>query len=156
MEPVKYQLSKREYVYATAFRFMRRREFVLTEITAIILAIAFWFLKSAPAGFAILFTVASVSMPLTPFYWANRIVKTNPSFFLSEITLIPNSNGIRVVSETGSSDSPWSVFKKWTETNKFFFLQCSDLHSQIIPKRAFTSEQLTEFKKLLSDKIRSS
>jgi hypothetical protein len=153
MEPVKYQFSRREYVLATAIRFMHRREFVLAEITVITMAIAFWFLQSAPAGFAIIFTVASVSMPLTPFYWANRIVKTNPSFFLSEIKLIPNSDGIRVVSETGSSDLQWSAFKKRSETNKFFFLQCSDMHGMTIPKRTFTDIQLLEFKTLLAEKI---
>jgi hypothetical protein len=154
MEPVKYQFSKREYVLATAIIYMRRREFILVEITVITLAIAFWFLKSAPAGFAILFTVFSVALPLTPFYWANRLVKANRSLFLSEITLTLNSDGIKVVSENGSSNLQWSAFKKWTDNSKYIFLLLGDLQAITIPKRAFTNEQLTEFKTLLAEKIK--
>jgi hypothetical protein len=156
MEPIKYQLSKRDYVIGLSMVSWRRREFILCEILALIMAFAFWFLESAPEGLAVLFTAISIIFPLVPLYAVNRTVKTNPSAFLSEVTFAADIYGLRTNTVNGSSNLKWSLFKKWSQLGKFIFLQISDRQWLIIPKSAFTNEQLTEFKTLLSEKIRPS
>jgi hypothetical protein len=156
MELVKYQLSKREFIVVTALRFMCRRGFILAEFILLIMAITFWFRESSPNSFAIFLTVCLVFMPIFLFRRLNIIVKSNPGLFVSEVALSVDSDGIKVNSAITSSSLNWSVFKKWTENSKYIFLYLGDFHAMTVPKRAFTNEQLIEFKTLLADKIRSS
>jgi hypothetical protein len=156
MEPVKYQLSKCEFIVVTAIRFWCRKGIILAQMTLLVMAVACWFLEPPPNSFAIFLTVCFVFLPIASLRRLSILVKSNPGLFVSEVSLNADSNGIKVNSAVASSSLNWSAFKKWTENSKYIFVLLGDFQALTIPKRAFTNEQLTEFKTLLSDKIRSS
>ena len=156
MEPVKYQLSKREYVITTALKFWCRKRILL--INSVLLIMFFVCLIPDPPLYSTaIFVIACIILfPIIHLSLLIKITKANPNFVTSEKTLIIDKDGIKVSTATTSSSMNWSVFKKWSEDNKYIFLYYNNLQSSFIPKRTFTNEQLAEIKTLLADKIQPS
>lgn len=151
MEPVKYQFTKREYVIDMALRFWCRKSILSTYIPLLMIFAIFAYL---PLYRYYLIAIV-IFAPLISLYLINKNVKDNPHL-VAEKTLNINENGIKESSVKNIIKLSWSFYKKWSEDNKYIFLYHDDLPLSIIPKRAFTNEQLMEFKTLLSEKIRPS
>ncbi|MFB2894611.1 YcxB family protein [Aerosakkonemataceae cyanobacterium BLCC-F50] len=85
-----------------------------------------------------------------------RIWKSQPSI-REPITLEANEEGITLKSTLFESNIKWQVYTKFVETNKLLMLYQSNQSFNLLPKRAFsTNEQLNEFRELLRIKgIRS-
>ena len=156
MEPVKYQLSKHEFVLATANRFLLRKKNIIAQTVLFMMAVIWWIMEIPPVEVAFIIILIPVFLPIFMFFRINKIVKSNPNLFVSEITLLADNNGIKSTSSVVSSALNWSAFKKWTETKKYIFIYLADFQAMTVPKRAFTNEQLMEFKALLAEKIRPS
>jgi len=156
MEPVKYKLSKQEFVHIIAFRYMSTKKFIIAEIVLLILTLISMLMELSIFSYGLVPLVLMVCLPFFIFYQLTKSVNTNPDLFTSEKILNIENEGIKVKSANISSNINWSFFKKWTENNKYIFLYSGNSLPSIIPKRAFTIEQLTEFKTLLSEKIRPS
>ena len=156
MEPVKYQLTKREYVITLVLDFWRRKRILFANTILLIMVFICFLLDPPLYNWAIFIIAWFIFAPLFHLHLLNKIVKSDPDLFTSEKTLSFDDDGIKASSITTSLSMNWSVFKKWTENRKYIFLHYNVLQPSIIPKRAFTNEQLIEFKKLLADKIRPS
>jgi hypothetical protein len=153
MEPVKYQLTKREFVTVMTLRFWCQKEMIILIMIAIVCIITSWLVESPPHIDTICLALVFISLPILSMLSFNKIAKTSPDLSVSEKTLIADNDGIKATTATTSSSVNWSVFKKWIENSNYIFLHYNNLRFAIIPKRAFTNEQLTEFKTLLSEKI---
>ena len=152
MEPVKYQLSKRAYVFVATLNLWHQKRMVFYLLLLTALLIFSWSVESPTYSCVVGLVIVFICLPLSTMFHFNKIVKANPEF-TSETTLSADSKGIKLNSAAKSSALNWSVFKKWTENSKYIFLHYDTLQPSVIPKRAFTNEQLTEFKNLLSEKI---
>ena len=153
MGPVKYQLSKREYVFIATLNLWRQKRMVFYLLLLIALLIISWSVEVPTYSYVVSVVIVFICLPLSTVFHFNKIVKTNPDLFTSETTLSADSEGIKLNYAAKSSALNWSVFKKWTANNKYILLHYDTLQPSVIPKRAFTNEQLTEFKNLLSEKI---
>jgi hypothetical protein len=151
MEPVKYQLTKREFVTVMTLRFWCQIKLLI--LIMIVLVIASWSVDSSPYADTICMAMVFICLLILPLFGCNKIAKTSPDLSVSEKTLLADNDGIKATTATTSSSVNWSVFKKWIENSNYIFLHYNNLRFAIIPKRAFTNEQLTEFKTLLSEKI---
>jgi YcxB-like protein len=77
----------------------------------------------------------------------------------------PSAQGMRQVSideigihsrwDGGSADVEWKNYIRFTESRDLFLVYSSPACFGMLPKRAFSAEQLDAFRSLLSDKIRS-
>jgi hypothetical protein len=70
-----------------------------------------------------------------------------------EVTMEIDGDGIVSSNLVDSGRTLWQGFHRALEANSVFTLYPSDKIVVIIPKRAFTPEQLTEFRELLARKI---
>jgi hypothetical protein len=55
----------------------------------------------------------------------------------------------------GQSDIEWKNFIRWVEAKDNFLLYSSPVAFNIVPKRAFTPEQIDEFRTILNQHIHS-
>ncbi len=76
----------------------------------------------------------------------------HPNFARAERAQIDEA-GLRVESEVGSSNTNWAAYIQWHETQNLFLLYLGARSVQVIPKRAFSSEQLVEFRRLVREKL---
>jgi hypothetical protein len=153
MEPVKYQFTKREFVVVTTIRFWCQKRLVLYQLILIALIIISWSVEAPTYSYVVCLVVVFICLPMSTVCHFNKIAKANPEQFTSETTLSADSDGIKVNSAVKSSSLNWPIFKKWTENKKYIFLYLGDFEAVTILKRAFTNEQLMEFKTFLSEKI---
>jgi hypothetical protein len=68
-------------------------------------------------------------------------------------TISLDSSGVHWRWEGGSSDIDWKSFLKWQESTTQFLLYTSPVIFNMIPKRIFTEEQISEIRLLLSKNI---
>jgi hypothetical protein len=157
MEPIKYQLSKMEFIIALAIRIWHTNRFILVVIISLLIVIASWIIGLIPLSALLMFVLVLLLMPLVPLIWINMILKLHPNLFLSETTIVLTGEVLRINNANGIYNLNWSGINTWFETARYIFIICCPApRGLIIPKRAFTSEQLMEFKTLLAEKIQPS
>jgi hypothetical protein len=152
MEPVKYQLTKSEFAITSARRFWCRKKMLFLH--SLVLLIFFVCLIPNPPLYstAIFLLAYFIFIPIIHLGILYKLAIAHPDLFTSEKTLIIGDDGIKVITTNLSSNVSWSAYKKWTEDNKYIFLHYDNVQAAFVPKRAFTSEQLMEFKTLLAEK----
>jgi hypothetical protein len=69
--------------------------------------------------------------------------------FVADIT----DSGIGISSPNSRSQTNWSAFLRWFESKNLFVLYHSPQLFNTFPKRAFTIEQIEEFRSLLRQKL---
>ena len=69
-------------------------------------------------------------------------------------TLEASATELTFRSEHGSSHLQWSCFVAWVEEKQVFALFTNPKVFVLLPKRAFTAEQIGEFRELLRQNIR--
>jgi YcxB-like protein len=107
------------------------------------------------SNFAPLFALLVVWAVLlwgTPWWAARRQFTKQPAAHGAKTVLL-DSLGVHWRWNGGSSDVEWRNFIRWVESKNEFLLYSSPACFNIVPKRAFTSEQLAEMRSFLSDNI---
>ncbi len=156
MEPVKYQLSKREFVIDGFLYCLRSQPYILIfliSLAATLMGFLFWNLASVI--FIIISASITIIIPLWLLWVCLMTVKNYPEWF-NEIFIQLDEIGITTITIAYKNTYYWNALKKWSENRKHIFIYISKQRNLFIPKRAFTNEQLMEFKTLLSEKIRPS
>jgi hypothetical protein len=64
-----------------------------------------------------------------------------------------SSNGLKVVTETGRSESKWVVWKSWFETPRIIVIRHQTGLVHILPKRQLSEAQLTGVRKALARNV---
>jgi len=85
--------------------------------------------------------------------WAARNQFSKQPRVQSCRTLVADTAGIHLRWSGGSSDLEWKNFIRWFECKSNFLLYSSPASFDIVPKRAFSPEQLSEFRGLLAQNI---
>ena len=113
--------------------------------------------KAVLANFAPLSVLALVWIGLLwgiPWWAAKRQYIKQPSAKGSR-TMVADDAGIRWTWNGGSAEMEWRNFARWREAETEFLLYSSFNIFNPVPKRALTSEQLSEFRNLLQQKLPS-
>jgi YcxB-like protein len=71
-------------------------------------------------------------------------------------TLLLDGTGIHWRWDGGTADIEWKNVIRYLESNNEFFLYGSPAAFNMVPKRALSAEQLTEFRSLLAEHVESS
>jgi hypothetical protein len=103
-----------------------------------------YFTDFAPHWTAVVPIVFLLYLPLVRVYWVLRIFRSNPALF-SETTLEFNEEYLTFENELGNSRIPWKAFIKGVICREYFELYLSELNVVMIPKRAFSTEDLERF-----------
>jgi hypothetical protein len=93
-------------------------------------------------------------MWVAPRFSGRRQFRGSPSA-QSPMTVDASDVGLAVHSAYGESKVSWSAYMAWAEAKSVFVILPQPRIYVPIPKRAFTSEQLAEFRELLSRNIRA-
>jgi hypothetical protein len=83
-----------------------------------------------------------------PWFSARQQFRGSPSA-QSPITIEASDDGLAVHSAHGDSKVAWSAYMAWTEAKSVFVILPQPRIYVPIPKRAFTDEQLGEFREIL-------
>lgn len=121
---------------------------------AVLLFVAYRLFKDGFSTPVLLGTVFPVLMMLA-LWWAIYRFTVRRSMTLApqmreprQCTITPE--GLNVAAETFTSTYTWDEFQKKVETPEAFLLFTSAMTAVILPKRAFTPEQMTAFKTYLT------
>jgi len=75
--------------------------------------------------------------------------------FAKEGLMIVNDESLRIEEEFERRETKWPAFTKFQETDNLFMLFEGARNVRMFPKRAFSQQELDEFRGLLSSKIAS-
>jgi hypothetical protein len=84
--------------------------------------------------------------------WIGRDFRRHPNFVREQLLRI-DEEGLHSKSEIGQSEKKWLAYTEHRETQNLFILHLGARLFEVIPKRAFSSTQLDEFRKLLRTKL---
>lgn len=84
--------------------------------------------------------------------WLKRDFRRHPNFTLP-IRMWFDDSGVHSESEAWSGVTKWSAYVSRRETKNVFLLYLGVRSADVIPKRAFSSEELAEFRKLIAAKL---
>jgi hypothetical protein len=108
-----------------------------------------WFWGLLPVGAAAVYIIRFAMLPnqlASRLY--SRLSKAN-----SPVTLAITEEGISSHTPTADTRRKWADYNGWRESQNVFAVMHSGTQFSSIPKRAFTPEQLAEFRELLARKI---
>ena len=134
---------------------------IFVSLLALCSMVVAWIFIDDPGlfGVRIILSVAIIYLALyfivfLPRKW-NKIYLQQKSLQRSNALNI-EENGIDYVSENGTGKIAWKDYLCWKENDYIILLYFSEVMFQIIPKRAFSSqEEQNRFVKLLNEKIGS-
>jgi hypothetical protein len=89
-----------------------------------------------------------VMLPL----WIDRDFRKHPNFAREELLRI-DEDGLHGSNEIGQGEKRWLAYTEYRETKNLFILYLGARLFEVIPKRAFSSTQLDEFRQLLRRKL---
>ena len=96
----------------------------------------------------ILVTFAGVVSALVRPYWLRRDFKKHPNF-VRPVRLQVSEDGLHSESDAWSGSTKWNAYFGYHETENLFFLYLGSRSVEAIPKRAFSAQQLAEFRELV-------
>ncbi len=85
-------------------------------------------------------------------YWLRRDFLRHPNF-ARPVQMRIDDGGLHSESEVWSERTKWDAYVKFSETEKLFLLYLGARSVEVIPKRAFSSEQTDEFRRLVRAKF---
>lgn len=162
---VTYELTQRDFIDAvrahrnrSAFRKWFRRTFAsIAFVLAGVGLLQFGFHpdNQTLSNFAPLFVLAAVWAALTwgtPWLLARRLFVKQPSL-QGPRTMTLDTAGVHLRWSGGTSDFVWNNFTRQLEGKNQFLLYTSPILFTIVPKRALTDEQLSEFRAILAQSV---
>ena len=161
-----YQLTPEDFYQGLlAWRSQRAWQKWLLRVVSVVLVVTFltcvlWLLldrrrATTPIDVAgIVFSVVSAAAIWAgPRFSSRRQFKNNPTA-QSPITMIASDAGLEVQTGHAHSKIAWSAYVAWGESDSVFVIMPQPRMYVPIPKRAFTDEQVGEFRALLQRNIR--
>lgn len=153
-QPFTYNKSK--VIQALRYHFLTKREIklmiILVNVFAVISAALFFFRKVSPFAFLISSTLWFVLMITFWFVLPKLVYKKAATFKDSFIVTLTNEE-FHLQNERGEKYWPWKAFISFIESPHFFHLYFDASSFFIIPKDAFTGDDVHEARKIFTTKI---
>ncbi len=96
--------------------------------------------------------VLGMGLALAHSVWLKRDFRRHPNFDRPQNLRI-DSSGLHSETAAWSGDTKWEAYVKYRETEHLFLLYLGARSVEVIPKRAFSGEQLREFRRLVGTKL---
>ncbi len=149
--------SKPKVLQALRYHFITRKEIkvmiILVNLFAIFAAVLFFSKKVSAYAFlssSFLWFILMISF----WFVLPGIIYRKAATFKDSFKVIFEDQHMFIENERGSRSWPWTAFSSMVESPYFFHLYFNSRSFFIIPKEAFTSDDLYEARLLLKNKIR--
>lgn len=149
--------EKSKVIQALRYHFISRKEIryllILVNAFAIISALLFYLKKVTPLAFLL---ASSLWVILMLVFWfiLPYLVYKRTRMFSDRFRATLDSSGLELGNEKGRNSWTWSQFTEWKESPYFIHLYFSERAFFILPKEAFTAEQMTEVRGYCREQIR--
>jgi len=151
--------NKAKVIQALRYHFITRREIkvmiILVNVFAIISAGLFYVKKIYPLAFLVSSVLWFVLMIMFWFVLPFMIYKRSATF-QDRLKAIFNEEEFRIETERGSRSWAWNEFSTWMESPYFIHVYFNPRSFFIIPKEAFSGDDLHEVRKILKKKVGNS
>jgi YcxB-like protein len=104
------------------------------------------------AAISVLYLAVFCVLPLVTRSTLRKQMKGTPAA-LVPLTLRVSDSGLQFHSQYSDSTIAWSSFVRWVETESVFTIFPAPKLCHVVPKRAFSSDELNGFRELLRQKI---
>jgi hypothetical protein len=149
--------NKAKVIQALRYHFISRKEIkilmIFVNVFAILSALLFFFKKISPLAFLISSFLWFLLM-IVFWYLLPQVIYRKASTFKDSFRAILSANDFTIENNRGSRGWDWTSFTTWMESPHFFHLYFNSRSFFIIPKDAFTGEDVHEARKILTAKIK--
>ncbi len=159
MIDIAYTVSEAEFVEA-GLKLAARKGPRLTQtvihyvLVTIVFAAGLFLVLMGSSVLGIFFIALAIALPFQRRHMYRSALRSNyrgAPFMHSPVRAQIDETGISMTYATGSSVNAWEGHQACFELKEMIVLQVSTTLVRVFPKRAFTAEQLTGFRKLLAE-----
>jgi len=151
--------EKPKVIQALRFHFISRREIkvliILVNLFAILSAIMYFSHKISPVAFLLASGLWFILM-ISFWFALPIIIYKRAATFRDKFRVHFNEDGMTLENEHGKRGWPWKAFSTYMESPNFFHIYFDARSFFLIPKVAFTDDQLHEVRQLLKSNISKS
>ena len=151
--------DKGKVIQALRFHFITRKEIkvmmIMVNVFAILSATLFYMKKVSPLAFLVS-SVLWFAMMIAFWYLLPTTIYKKSSTFKEKLRVGVNEQNFTIENERGHQSIPWTSFTSRMESPYFFYVYFDARTFFIIPKEEFKEEEISEVRKLLSEKIKLS
>jgi hypothetical protein len=153
---VHFNYDKRQVLQALRYHFLSRKEIkfmiILVNVFAIISAALFFFKKILPFAFLVASFLWFVLM-ITFWFILPAMVYRKAATFRDHFTMNFGDNGFDLGNERGSRSWEWNALTNQLETPNFFHLYFTSTSFFLVPKSAFSDDEISEMREMLRNKV---
>ena len=150
--------SKPKVLQALRYHFITRREIkimvILVNLFAIVAACFYYFKKVSAYAF-LGSSCLWFSLMVSFWYVLPNIIYRKSKTFKDHLKVSFEPQHLFIENERGSRSWPWTAFSSMIESPYFFHLYFDSRSFFIIPKDAFEPGEISEVRKILTEKIKS-
>ncbi len=152
-----FNYDKKKVIQALRYHFITRREIktmmILVNVFAIVSAVLFYFKKISPMAFLVSSALWIILMVI---FWflLPALIYRKAATFKDRFKASFDNLGFTIENDRTHRNWPWNELSTWMESPHFFHLYFNPSSFFIIPKEAFTGDDVHEARKLLAEKIR--
>src|ERR1043165_3316191 len=154
---VHFSYDKKQVLQALRYHFLSRKEIrvmiILVNVFALMSAALFYFKKILPFAFLVSSFLWIILM-VTFWFVLPGLVYRKAATFRDEFDMRFEDTGFTLGNKRGSRSWEWKVLTHYLETPYFFHLYFTPTSFFLVPKNAYTSDQLHEMRVLLGEKVR--
>ncbi len=156
---VQFGYDKKQVIQALRYHFLSRKEIrfmiILVNVFALFVAGLFFLRKITPGPF---FTVTFLWIVLMLSFWffLPWIVYRRAATFQDQFTMDFEETGFSLGNERGGRQWSWKTVSHYLETPQFLHLYFNATSFLLVPKKAFSQEQLTQMREMLRRKVNPS
>jgi hypothetical protein len=156
---IQYRYTENDYVQAQR-AYLAKRWYKLyipafLAVALVFIGLGIWSTVGVSLSYGIAWFVGAAFFAIFPVLQAEQAKKDfrgSPSAE-GEFRLSFDDNGLQLQSPHGGGTVKWSALVGWIDSPDLFLVLASSRIYYLFPKRAFTPEQLAEFRDLLARKI---
>ena len=148
--------DKGKVIQALRYHFITRKEIkgmmILVNVFAIVSSVLFFMRKVSPLAFLIS-SVLWFSLMIAFWFLLPTMIYKKSATFRDKLKVTLGMNEFTIENERGSRSWPWKDFSTRLESPHFFHLYFDSRSFFIIPKDAFSEDELEAARKVLATKI---
>ena len=153
-----FNYSKPKVIQALRFHFIKRKEIrwliIAVNLFAILSAALFYMKQVTPFAFmvsSLLWVVLLLNFWFIMPYW---VYKRSP-LFKDSLKASFGDFGLNLSNEKGHSEWSWNEFSTWLESPHFFHLYLGERVFLIIPKDAFSDEEVISVRQQIKERVKA-
>jgi len=149
--------DKNKVIQALRYHFITRKEIkimiILVNVFAILSGVLFYMKKIQPLAF-LAFSVMWFVLMIVFWFLLPRMVYKKAATFQDRLKVSLLEQEFKIENDRGAQSWDWSKFSNWMESPHFFHVYFNSRSFFIIPKNAFTDDEVFDARKILAAKIK--